>query len=76
MKNLKYIIPFLFPILIIVFGLIIYKILEYEPNIYTILINVGGAYILSPKFKTVEKQHGVEEQMKWLFFKKVINKKV
>ena len=76
MKNLKHIIPFIFPLLIIVFGLVIYKILEYEPNIYTILINVGGAYILSPKFKTVEKQHGVEEQMKWLFFKKVINKKV
>lgn len=76
MKNLKHFIPFLFPILIIVFGLITYKILEYEPNIYTILINVVGAYILSPKFKTVEKQHGAEEQMKWLFFKKVINKKV
>ncbi|WP_334055990.1 hypothetical protein [Polaribacter sp. P097] len=76
MKNLKHIIPFIFPLLIIVFGLVIYKILEYEPNIYTILINVGGAYILSPKFKTVEKQHGAEEQMKWLFFKKVINKKV
>jgi len=76
MKNLKHIIPFIFPLLIIVFGLVIYKILEYEPNIYTILISVGGAYILSPKFKTVEKQHGVEEQMKWLFFKKVINKKV
>lgn len=76
MNNLKNVIPFLFPILIILFGLIIYKVLGYEPNIYTILINVMGAYILSPKFKTVEKQTGVEEQMKWLFFKKVINKKL
>ena len=75
MKNLKQIIPFLFPILIIVFGLITYKILDYEPTIYKILINVGGAYLLSPKFKTVEKQNGVEEQMKWLFFKKSSIKK-
>lgn len=76
MKNLKYIIPFLFPILVILFGLIIYKVLGYEPNVYTILINVMVAYILSPKFKIVEKQNGEEEQMKWLFFKKVINKKI
>ncbi len=75
MKNIKYIIPFLFPILIILFGLIFYKILDYEPNFYTITLNIGLAYILSPKFKKVNKQHGVEEQMKWLFFKKVINKK-
>ena len=74
MKNLKNIIPFLFPVLIILFGLIIYKVLGYEPNFYTIIINIGLAYILSPKFKTVDKQHGEEEQMKWLFFKKVINK--
>lgn len=76
MKNLKHIIPFLFPILIILFGLIIYKVLGYEPNTYTILINVGVAYILSPRFKFVDKQHGEEEQMKWLFFTTVINKKV
>ena len=76
MKNLKHIVPFLFPILIIIFGLIIYKVLDYEPNFFTIIINFGLAYILSPKFKIVDKQNGEEEQMKWLFFKKVINKKL
>ncbi len=75
MKNLKNIVPFLFPVLVILFGLITYKVLGYEPNVYTIVINVTLAYILSPKFKIVNKQSGEEEQMKWLFFKKVINKK-
>jgi hypothetical protein len=73
---MKNIIPFLFPVLIIFFGLIIYKVLGYEPNFYTIIINIGLAYILSPKYKVIEKQNGEEEQMKWLFFKKVINKKL
>ncbi len=50
--------PFLFPVLIILFGLIIYKVLDYEPNFYTIIINLGLAFILSPKIKTVQKQHG------------------
>ena len=75
MNTLKHIIPFLFPILIILLGLITYKVLEFEPNFYTIVINVGLAYILSPKFKIFQKQHGEEEQIKWLFFRKVINKK-
>ncbi|WP_435413930.1 hypothetical protein [Polaribacter aestuariivivens] len=73
---MKHIVPFLFPILIILFGLIIYKILGYEPNVYTILINIGLAYILSPKIKIIQKQNGEEEQIKWLFFKKVINKQI
>jgi hypothetical protein len=30
---------------------------------------------LSPKVKTVQKQYGKEDQIKWLFFKKVINTK-
>ena len=33
---------------------------------------MGLAYVLSPKTKTVTKQHGDEEQIKWLFFKKVM----
>ena len=76
MKNLKILILFVFPFLIILFGLIIYKVLEFEPNMYTIVINLGLAFILSPRIKTIQKQHGEEEQIKWLFFKKVINKEV
>jgi len=30
------------------------------------------AYILSPKITMIEKQHGQVEQIKWLFFKKVL----
>lgn len=73
---MKKTLPFLFPIFIILIGFIIYKILDYEPNVYTILINIGLAYVLSPKIKVVTKQHGEEEQIKWLFFKKVINNKI
>ncbi|AOW18324.1 hypothetical protein LPB03_13065 [Polaribacter vadi] len=58
MKKIKMMLPFLFPVLIILFGLIIYKVLDYEPNFYTIIINLGLAFILSPKIKTVQKQHG------------------
>ncbi|WP_158211828.1 hypothetical protein [Polaribacter tangerinus] len=39
-------------------------------------IAVSLAYLLSPRVKIVQKQHGEEEQIKWLFFKKVINKKI
>ena len=76
MRGIKIIVPFSFPVLIILFGLIIYKVLEYEPNIYTIIINIGLAFILSPRIKRVQKKHGEEEQIKWLFFKKVINHKI
>jgi hypothetical protein len=76
MSKLKPIIPFLFPILIVLFGFITYKVLEFEPNFYTVTINVGLAYILAPKFKIIQKQDGEYEQMKWLFFKKVVNKKM
>lgn len=73
MNKIKLIIPFLFPIFIILIGLIIYKVLNYEANFYTIIINIGLAFILSPRVKKIEKQNGIEEQVTWLFFKKVIN---
>ena len=62
--------PFLFPILIVILGLIIYKVLEYEPNFYTIVINIGVAFILSPRVKTFQTQSGTKEQITWLFYKK------
>ena len=76
MKKIKPFIPLLFPIIILLLGLIIYKILGYEPNMYTILINIGLAFIVSPRVKKIQKEHGIEEQIKWLFFKRVINKKI
>ena len=48
------IIPFLFPLLIVILGLIIYKGFEYKPNLYTIFVNVGLAYLLSPRIKYLE----------------------
>jgi hypothetical protein len=61
--------PFFFPVLIVVLGLIIYKVLGYEPTIYTIMINIGVAYILSPRVKSFDTQSGKKEQITWLFFK-------
>jgi branched-subunit amino acid ABC-type transport system permease component len=72
MKKYKAYLPLLFPVLIILIGLIIYKILDYEPNFYTIIINIGLAYILSPRVKTIQKQNGTQEQLTWVFFKKII----
>ena len=72
MKKIKPFIPFLFPIIIILIGLIIYKILGYEPNVYTILINIGLAFIVSPRGKKIQKEDGIEEQIRWLFYKKIL----
>ena len=72
MKKIKPFIPLLFPIIILLLGLIIYKILGYEPNMYTILINIGLAFIVSPRVKKIQKEHGIEEQIKWLFYKKIL----
>jgi len=71
-KKIKPFIPFLFPIIIILLGLIIYKILGYEPNVYTILINIGLAFIVSPRVKKIQKENGIEEQIRWLFYKKIL----
>lgn len=60
----------IFPILIVAIGLTMYKLLGYEPAIVTILINIGLAFILSPRVKKFETQTGVHEQVTWLFFKK------
>ncbi|TXD49742.1 hypothetical protein [Polaribacter sp. IC073] len=72
MKKLKPFIPFLFPVLVVLFGLIIYKVLGYEPNVYTIIINIGSAFILSPRIKKIPKENGTEEQLSWLFYKKIL----
>lgn len=69
MKFTKYYI-FIFPLLIILIGLFIYKILGYEPNFFTIATNIGVAFILSPRVKTLDTQAGKKEQVTWLFFKK------
>jgi len=60
----------IFPLLIILIGLFIYKILGYEPNLYTIIINIGLAFVLSPRVKKLESQSREKEQVTWLFFKK------
>ena len=72
MEKIKPFIPLIFPILIILFGLIIYKIIGFEPNVYTIIINLGLAFILSPRVKKVDNQTGVKEQITWLFYKKIL----
>ena len=61
---------FIFPLLIILIGLFIYKILGYEPNLYTIIINIGLAFVLSPRVKKLDSQSREKEQVTWLFFKK------
>ena len=72
MKKYKAYLPLLFPVLIILIGLIIYKVLDYDPNFYTIIINIGLAYILSPRVKTIQKQNGTQDQLTWVFIKKII----
>jgi len=71
-KKIKPFIPLIFPILIILFGLIIYKIIGFEPNVYTIIINLGLAFILSPRVKKIDNKNGIKEEFTWLFCKKIL----
>ena len=64
------------PLLVVVFLLIFEKGFKIENTVISTSISVVLAFVLSPKVKMVDTQHGEEEQIKWLFFKKVINKKV
>ena len=72
MEKIKPFIPLIFPILIILFGLIIYKIIGFEPNVYTIIVNLGLAFILSPRVKKIDNQTVTKEQITWLFYKKIL----
>jgi hypothetical protein len=72
MKKISLFISLIFPILIILFGLLIYKIIGFEPNAYTIIINLGLAFYLAPRVKKVDSQTGTKEQITWLFCKKYI----
>jgi hypothetical protein len=49
---------------------VIYKILGYEPSMYSILINIGSAFVLSPRIKKIQTENGTAEQFRWLFYKK------
>ena len=69
MKYTKYY-SLIFPLLIFLIGGFIYKILEFEPNFFTIITNIGIAFILSPRVKTLDAQTGRKEQVTWLFYKK------
>ncbi|MCI2228561.1 hypothetical protein MC378_05235 [Polaribacter sp. MSW13] len=66
----------IFPVLCVVFILILDKIFKIEHSWIQTLVGISLAYILSPKVKVVGKQNGEEEQIKWLFFKKVIDKEM
>jgi hypothetical protein len=64
------------PLLVVVFLLILEKGFKVDNTVISTSIAVVLAFALSPKVKIVEKQHGAEEQIKWLFFTKVIDKKI
>jgi len=70
-RKLKPFVRLLFPVLILLIGLVIYKILGYEPSIYTVFINIGLAFVLSPRIKKIQTENGTEEQFRWLFYKKM-----
>jgi hypothetical protein len=60
------------PILMVVFMIILEKVLDIKEIWISTAIAVLLAYMLSPKIELIEKQHGSEEQITWLFFKKGI----
>jgi len=52
--------------------LILDKVLSIDEIWINTTIAVFLAYLLSPKVISIDKQQGSEDQIKWLFFKKVI----
>lgn len=74
MKFLKKTYWLINPILIAICMLLFNKVFHIDEIWMNSILSVGLAYILSPKIRFVNKQNGEEEQIKWLFFKKVINK--
>lgn len=66
----------IYPVLMVVFMLILDKVLQLKEIGIQTAIAVVLAFVLSPRVKTIQKQNGAEEQIKWLFFKRVINKKI
>jgi branched-subunit amino acid permease len=75
MKLFKKVYWLIYPILIVVFMLMLDKVFQLKEIVIQTSIAVVLAFFLSPKVKTVQKQNGEEDQIKWLFFNKVINKK-
>ena len=76
MKLFKKIYWLIKPLLMVVFMLILEKLFKLDNIVLSSSISVLLAFLLSPKVVIVEKQNGEEEQIKWLFFKKVINKEM
>ena len=66
----------IYPVLMVVFMLILDKVLQLKEIGIQTAIAVVLAFVLSPRVKTIQKQNGAEEQIKWLFFTRVINKKI
>ena len=75
MKLFKKVYWLIYPVLIVVFMLILDKVFQLKEIVIQTSIAVVLAFFLSPKVKTVQKQNGEEDQIKWLFFNKVINEK-
>lgn len=71
MKYIKYV-GLIFPLLIVLIGLFIYKVLGYTADFYTIIINMGVAFILSPRVKILDTQTGQKTQITWVFLKEPI----
>ena len=44
--------------------------LGYEPNLYTIIINIGLVFVLFPRVKKSDSQSGEKAKVTWLFLKK------
>ena len=64
------------PFLIVIFMLLLDNLFNIKEMWINAIIAVPLAYALSPRVRIVERQNEEEEQIKWIFLKKVINKKI
>ena len=72
MKFFKQTYFLIFPLLLIIFDLVLYFLFKDQVSTTMRLLSIGIAYVLSPRVKIIEKQEGAQTQIVWLFYKKVI----
>lgn len=62
----------IYPLLIVLFMLILDKVIKLKTDWLQIMIAIGLAYALSPRKRIIQTETGEEKQLTWIFLKKPI----
>lgn len=73
MKYLRKYHKVIYPLLIVLFLLLLEKGFQLEPTWLRFALAIGFAYFLAPRKKIVQTEAGEKVQLYWVFLKKPIN---